>query len=125
MKSRSQQHHYQRLGEALREEIASILGGELQDPRVIPVTVTDVQVAPGGKNAHVLVSISGDEREVRDAMLGLVSAKGYMRRELTLRLGLRRAPELIFQLDKSEQYGTRIEHLLRRVKKRKKQEGGD
>ena len=46
--------------------------------------------------------------------------KGYIRREVADRLGLRHPPELVFELDKSQQYETRIEQLLHRVEKRKR-----
>jgi ribosome-binding factor A len=41
---------------------------------------------------------------------------GYIRHELTERIQLRRAPEIHFILDHSEEYGRRIEDLLRQAK---------
>lgn len=119
MERRGQRHHRERLGEALYEEIASIVLGELRDPRVVPATVTEVVLSPDGKSAHVWVTVQGDERAQRDALAGLSSASGYIRHEIAERLSLRRPPELIFQLDNSQQYGTRIEQLLRRIDRRR------
>jgi ribosome-binding factor A len=50
----------------------------------------------------------------------LNAARGYIRHELTRRLGVRQAPDVLFVLDRSEQYGGRIEELLHRIEKRKK-----
>jgi ribosome-binding factor A len=116
--NRSRKHHQERLGGALREEIASIIEGELADPRVTPAYVTEVLLAPGGKSAHVLVAVYGDAAAGRQALDGLVAARGYIRHELAERLGLRVAPELIFRLDTSEQAETRIDELLHRIAKR-------
>jgi len=120
MERRQYEHHLGRLAEALREEISAIIEGELADPRIGLATVTDVTLAPDGKSAHVLVSVVGDEKEARESLKGLTAAVGYIRHEIADRLRLRHAPELYFRLDKSEQFETRIDQLLKRVEKQRK-----
>ncbi|HVP51851.1 MAG TPA: 30S ribosome-binding factor RbfA [Terriglobales bacterium] len=117
---RGREHHMQRLAEALRDEIGAILEGELADPRVGLATVSEVQLAPDGRSARVFVAVAGDDKQARETMSGIESAKGFIRHELTERLQLRHAPDLHFLLDQSEQYGARIEQLLDRVRKRKR-----
>ena|SRR5215471_9122302 len=117
---RSQQHHRERLGEALREEIETILEGELADPRIGLVNVSEVQLAPDSRSARVFVAVQGDDAEADRTLEGLAAARGFIRHELGERLHLRRAPELFFQVDRSQQYQTRIAELLDRTKKRKK-----
>jgi ribosome-binding factor A len=117
---RAQQHHRERLSEAIREELTTLVEGELGDPRIGVVTVTEVHVAGDGKTVTALIAAGGDEEAQRLSLKGLQAAKGYIRRELADRLGLQRAPEVVFQLDRSEQYGARIEELLKRIKKRPK-----
>jgi ribosome-binding factor A len=106
------------LGEALREEIETILEGELSDPRIGLVNVSEVILAPDSRSARVLVVAQGNDAEADATMEGLQAASGYVRRELVERLHLRRAPELLFILDRSHQYQTRIDELLNRTKKR-------
>ena len=113
------QHHRERLHDALRDEIATILEGELGDPRIGLVTLSDLQMAAGGRSVHVFINTTEPEENDRDLIDGLNSAKGYIRRELALRLRLRQAPELIFHVDRSGKYAERIEALLGRLKKRK------
>jgi len=120
MENRAQQHHRERLSEALKEEIATIVEGELGDPRIGLVTVSDVHLAPDGKSAHVLISVTGTAEEAKESLKGLESAVGYIRHEIVDRLRLRHAPELFFRLDRSEQIESRIEELLKRSKKRAK-----
>ncbi len=117
---RGREHHRERLTEAIREEIGAILEGELADPRIGLVTVSEVKLSPDGKNAHVFVAaLDEKENEGEQTLKGLQSARNYIRRELTQRLALRHAPELHFLLDRSEQYQERIDELLRRSKRKK------
>lgn len=106
------------MGEALREEIETILEGELSDPRIGLVNVSEVHLADDSKSARVLVVVQGDDEEAAETMEGLKAATGYVRRELTERLHLRRPPELLFIQDRSHQYESRIDELLGRTKKR-------
>jgi ribosome-binding factor A len=115
---RGQKYHRERLGEALREEIETILEGELGDPRIGLVNVSEVHLAPDSRSARVLVVVAGDDVEAEATMEGLQAASGYVRRELVERLHLRRAPELIFIQDRSQEYESRIDELLSRSKKR-------
>lgn len=120
MESRGRKYHRERLIEALREELITILAGELGDPRIGLVTVTEVALAPGGKAMRVYVSMDGDEEEASLTLKALNAATGFIRHELATNLELRTAPEINFQIDRSEQYGARIDELLSRVKTRKK-----
>lgn len=120
MENRQYEYHKGRLAEALREEISAIVEGELADPRIGLATVTEVMLAPDGKSAHVMVAVVGDEKEALDTMKGLTAATGFIRHEVADRLRLRHAPELFFRLDKSDQYESRIDELLKRIEKRKK-----
>jgi ribosome-binding factor A len=118
LEKRGQKYHRERLGEALREEIETILEGELGDPRIGLVNVSSVVLAGDGKSARIFVNVEGDEEEAERSLQGLVAATGFIRREVAERLHLRRPPELLFQIDRSEQYGARIDELLGRTKKR-------
>ena len=118
MERRGQKYHRERLGEALREEIETILEGELGDPRIGLANVSEVILAPDSRSARVMVVVEGNEEEAEETMEGLQAAGGFIRRELVERLHLRRAPELIFIQDRSQQYETRIDELLSRSKKR-------
>lgn len=132
MEKRGVKYHRGRLGEALREEIETLVEGELGDPRVGLVSVTGVHLAEDGRSAQVLVDVEGDDAEAERSMQGLEAAKTYIRHEVADRLRLRRAPELFFRLDRAEREQARVEELLQRVKKRtkarnqsKKESGGE
>jgi ribosome-binding factor A len=120
VEKRALKYHRGRLGEALREEIETLVEGELADPRIGLVGVTSVVVADDGRSAQVLVDVDGDDREAERSLEGLLAAKEYIRHELVERLRLRRAPELYFRLDRAEREKARVEELLARSKKRSK-----
>ena len=104
----------------MREEITSLVEGELEDPRIGLVTVNEVQLAPDGKVARVFVSVSGSEQETADSIEGLNASRGFIRHALTTNLGLRHAPDLVFVLDQSEERGSRVDELLKRIERRKR-----
>ena len=120
MEKRGAKYHRGRLGEALREEIETIIEGELADPRIGLASVTAVELADDSRSARVLVAVVGNDEECQSSMEGLIAASGFIRHEVADRLHLRRAPELLFQLDRSEGYRSRVDELLKRAKKRKK-----
>ncbi len=120
MESRSQKYHRERLAEALREELSTILSGELADPRIGLVTVTDLIINEGGKSVRVFVAVSGDDEEAKGTMEGLRAASGFIKHELAENLGLRHVPDLLWTLDRSDQVKGRINELLTRIDRRSK-----
>jgi ribosome-binding factor A len=119
LEKRGLKHHRGRVGEALREEIETLVEGELADPRIGLVSVTAVHVADDGRSAEVWVNVEGDDTEADRSLEGLEAAKEYIRHELVERLRIRRAPELYFRLDRAEQAKARVEELLGRTKKKR------
>jgi ribosome-binding factor A len=114
---RGQKYHRERLGEALKEEIETIVEGELADPRIGLATVTSVELASDGRSARVLVMVHGSDEECQCSMEGLAAASAFIRHEVADRLHLRRAPELLFILDRSDKFNARVDQLLKRTKK--------
>jgi ribosome-binding factor A len=121
---RGQKYHRERLNEALREEIQTIVEGELGDPRIGLVSVSEVQLAEDGRSAHVLVTTDGNDQEAERSLQGLQAAIGFVRHELMERLHLRKPPELHFQIDRSRKYEARVDELLKRTKNAKKKKTG-
>ena len=105
MEHRGQKYHRGRLSEAIREEIETILEGELGDPRIGLASVSSVLMADDARSARVHGHVAGDDAEAERTLEGLAAAKNYVRHELAERLRLRRPPELYFQIDRSDQVG--------------------
>lgn len=117
-------HRHERVAEEIRHEVGALLAGELKDPRLDAlVTITEVRVTPDLKQARIYINVLGDEQEQKRTLAGLAAASGFIRHELTERIQLRRAPEVHFLLDTAEQYGARIDELLRQAKKAEPEQG--
>lgn len=118
MEHRGQKYHRGRLSQAIREEIETILEGELADPRIGLASVSAVLMADDARSARVMVTVAGDESEAERTLEGLSAARNYVRHELAERLRLRKPPELYFQIDRADQMESRVKELLDRAKKR-------
>lgn len=111
-------HRSERIAEEIRNEVSLMLAGELKDPRLASaMNVTEVRVSPDLKNVRVYVEIVGNDEERSSALDGLSAASGFIRHELVERLHLRRAPEVVFVPDESEEYGQHIDDLLKQAKR--------
>jgi ribosome-binding factor A len=102
----------EKLAEVLREEIAEVVGYELEDPRVQGVTVTDVKVSDDLRDAKVYVLIAEDEANTKKALAALQRAAVYVRQQVTLNLGLRHAPHLYFVRDTAEENAAKVGRIL-------------
>jgi ribosome-binding factor A len=122
LERRGQKYHRGRLSEAIREEIETILEGELGDPRIGLASVSSVVLAEDARSARVMVSVAGDEAEAESTLEGLAAARNYVRHELAERLRLRRPPELYFQIDRADELEGRVDELLGRAKKRRRKD---
>lgn len=105
----------QRLGPLLKEEISLLLRREVKDVRIGEVTVSDVEVTPDLKEATVYVQVHGDEARKAEAVTGLNSAAGFIRSRIGRELKIRRAPELHFEIDRTQERAARIHELLAEI----------
>ena len=102
----------ERLAEAMKDEIAEVVGFELDDPRIETATVTEVRVAEDLRDAKVYVVVEGDENEVKEALKALQHAAGFVRQQVAMNLSLRYAPHLHFVRDTAEENAVRIGNIL-------------
>ena len=110
-------HRAERLADQIRDDIAEMVAGELRDPRIGLATVTRVELSADLRHARVMVSVTGDEESQMETIEGLSFATGFVRRELGKRLRLRKAPEVVFVLDRGPENELRVEALLNQLKK--------
>lgn len=117
---RARKYHQDRVAETLREEIGAMIEGELSDPRISFAHVSQVILNPGGKSAQVWVAVDGGNEAEEQTVEGLMAARGYIRHELLERTGKRRVPELTFHVDRSDRMKARIDELLGRSQRKRK-----
>ncbi len=101
-----------RINVEIQKELANLIRN-LKDPRVqnTMISITHVETTPDLRYAKVYVSFLQEDKAA-DAMKGLKSAGGYLRRELGNALKLRYTPELVWALDDSITYGAKMLKLI-------------
>ena len=116
-----------RINGEVQRELSEIIRTEIKDPRVSGsmISVVSVEVTPDLKYCKAYISVLGGEGMAEEAIAGLKSAVGYIRRELARRVNLRNTPELTFILDQSIEYGVNMSHLIDEVTKDLKRDGED
>ena len=100
------------INEEIQKELSALLR-TVKDPRVqdVMISITRVETTPDLRYTKVYVSFL-EEEKVKNAMAGLKSAGGYLRRELGHNLQLRYAPEIVWSLDDSITYGAKMLKLI-------------
>ena len=101
-----------RINEEIQKELSALLR-TVKDPRVqdTMISITRVETTPDLRYTKVYVSFLQEEKAA-DAMKGLKSAAGYLRRELGSALNLRYTPQIMWALDDSITYGAKMLALI-------------
>ena len=114
-----------RINEEIQKELSNLIRN-LKDPRVqdTMISITHVETTPDLRWAKVYVSFLQEER-AKEALKGLKSAGGYLRRELGSALNLRYTPELNWALDDSITYGAKMMKLINSLEVKKDEEADE
>ena len=106
-------HKISRTTEDIKRELTAILR-EVKDPRVAGSFVSIIRVEVTNDLSYCTVYISALEgmAKAAEAVKGLKSAAGFIRRELGHRLKLRHVPSLIFTATDSIEYSAEISRIL-------------
>jgi len=101
-----------RINEEIQKELANLIRN-LKDPRIqnTMISITRVETTPDLRYTKVYVSFL-QEQKAADALKGLQSAAGYLRRELGSALNLRYMPQIVWALDDSITYGAKMLALI-------------
>jgi len=104
-----------RVDEAIRQVIGDAVTGELKDPRVGFVTVTDVRTSADLRHARVYVSVLGDDEQRQATMAGLSSAHGFLQGKVASELHLKRTPNLELYYDDTTDRALRVDELIEEI----------
>ena len=115
----------ERVGEAIRDELSTLLARDVHDPGIGFITLTRVQVTADLQLARVYYTTMGDEKARKDTARALQRATPFFRRHVGGRLQLRRVPELEFRFDESVAQQDRIEQILRDLHEEEAQRAHD
>jgi ribosome-binding factor A len=105
-----------RVGGLIQQVLAELLLKEISDPRLANTTITGVKVSRDLRIAKIYFT----SRTSEAALKGFDRARGFVKKELAQRLGLRYMPDLKFYYDDTIDRGARMEKLLKMVKENDK-----
>ena len=104
-----------RVDEAIRQVVGDAVAGELKDPRVGFVTVTDVRTSADLRHARVYVSVLGDDAQREATMAGLRSAHGFLQAKVATELHLKRTPTIELHYDDTTDRAMRVDELIEEI----------
>ncbi len=104
-----------RVSGLIQEVLSELLKKKIRDPRLAMATITGVKMSSDLKLARIYFTIYGDSEKSEAARRGFESARGFIKRSLAGRLGLRYMPDLKFFHDDSFEYGSHIDKLLDKI----------
>lgn len=107
------QSRAERVAQLMQRELGQMLLQEVKDPRIGFVSVTRVEVSRDLSQARAFVSVMGSAEEKEASLAGLKKASAFLRGEVARRLGLRKAPELLFREDLGISESMHIQDLIR------------
>lgn len=104
-----------RVAELLRRELSDIVQ-HLGDPRVLMLTVVEVELSRDLKSAKIFISALGDQEQQDAAMAALRQALGFVRREVARRVSMRQVPEFSLVYDRTSERAARVGALLNQAR---------
>jgi ribosome-binding factor A len=105
-----------RVSALIQEALSELLNKRIHDPRLKMTTITSVKMSRDLKLARIYFSIFGDNSKAQAAAEGFISARGFIKRSLAGKLGLRYMPDLKFFYDESFDHGAHIDELLEKIR---------
>lgn len=101
-----------RTEEDIKRELSDIIRS-LKDPRISGlISIVKLELSHDMSYCKVYVSAMEGMESAKNAVKGLQSASGFIKRELNLRMKLRRLPEFKFIADDSIAYSAGIAKML-------------
>ncbi|MBP0989719.1 MAG: 30S ribosome-binding factor RbfA [Oscillospiraceae bacterium] len=111
-----------RMNEDVKRELSDIMG-KLKDPRISGfLTIVKVELSRDLSYCKVYVSSIDGYESAENAVKGLASASGYIKRELGPKLGFRKMPEFKFIPDNSAAVSAEIFKKLKDIESSEKEE---
>lgn len=108
----------QRLNHTYMEEISLILMEEVKDDELKDIIITGVDVTKDLSYAKVYYTLYNKEKK-KEIFTVLNNASSFIRGKLAERIEIRHTPELRFIYDESEEYGRKIDKIIKGLKENK------
>lgn len=115
----------ERVSIKIQQAITELLSKKMQDPRMEMATISSVRMSPDLSLAYVYVTVFGDKKRIREALEGFRRSKGFIKKRIAPKLGLRIMPDLRFIHDDSFDEAARLDALIDAAPKGEDREADD
>ncbi len=106
----------ERIGIKIQKAITELLNKKIQDPRIEMATISGVKMSPDLRVAKVYVTIFGDRDKIDQVLEGFQKSKGFIKKRIAPKLGLKYMPDLRFFYDDTFDRAARMDALIESVK---------
>jgi len=115
----------ERVSIKIQQAITELLSKKMQDPRIEMATISRVRMSPDLSLAYVYVTVFGDKKRIREALEGFQNSKGFIKKRIAPKLGLRIMPDLRFIHDDSFDEAARLDALIDEAPKGENRDADD
>ncbi len=102
-----------RISGMIQVAITELLRKKMQNPKVEMATITGVKLTADLMIADVYITVFGGKKKIADAMEGFKESKGFIKKSIAPKLGLRFMPELRFFYDDSFDKAAKMDALIK------------
>lgn len=107
-----------RINAEIQRVVSNIISNDLDNPVFEGqfISVAQVDTAPDLSQAKIYVSILGGAEKKQEVFDALRNCAGFVRREMSAKIELKKTPKIIFMLDETIDNASRINELLNNIK---------
>ncbi|MCG8568186.1 MAG: 30S ribosome-binding factor RbfA [Desulfobacterales bacterium] len=103
----------ERISVKIQQSVTELIQKKMKDPRLELATISAVKLTADLRIATVYVSIFGEGRKKKEAMDAFKKSKGYIKKMIAPKLGLKFMPELFFEEDDFFDKAMAMDKLIR------------
>lgn len=107
----------ERISVKIQAAITDLLNKKVQDPRMEMATVSAVRMSSDLRVADVYVTVYGDKKRIRETLEGFKKSKGFIKKSIAPKLGLKYMPDLRFVRDDSFDKAAKMDQLIESANK--------
>ena len=109
-----------RLGLEIQRALADIIRNDLHDQRVSTLaSIVKVELSSDLSYCKVYITVYGTDEEKENTFIGLEKAKGFIKRQLSSLVKMRKMPDITFVPDDSIAYSIHISEILNKINEEK------
>ena len=103
----------ERISGKIQYAITELLSTKIQDPRVEMATITNVKMTSDLRTAYLYITAFGEKKKKVKALEGFKASKGFIKKRIAPKLGLKYMPDIKFIYDDSFDKAAKMDQLIK------------